>query len=120
MGYDFPQGNFKRRDFPQGKFVRSSLFGPISRREISGGAHIRRSETDECPLSVFERDLAEGECSTRQGAHLWYRMGAEMRDGRLLAELRARADWTWNGLAAAAARQRARLIEALREARETR
>lgn len=48
-----------------------------------------------------------------QMADFLFERGAEMRDGGLLTELRARADWTWSGLVTAAARQRARLAEQL-------
>ena len=44
-----------------------------------------------------------------QMADFLFERGGEMRDGGLLVELRARADWTWSGLVTAAARTRVKL-----------
>ncbi|MEM7268554.1 MAG: hypothetical protein AAF401_04795 [Pseudomonadota bacterium] len=43
-----------------------------------------------------------------------FERGAEMRDGGLVTELRARADWTWSSLTGASARQRERLASRIR------
>jgi hypothetical protein len=43
-----------------------------------------------------------------------FNRGGELRDGGLLTELRARADWTWSGLVTASARQRERLNREIR------
>lgn len=48
-------------------------------------------------------------------AEYLFERGRDLRDGGLLAELRARADWTWSGLQGEAANQRAALMSALRE-----
>lgn len=42
-----------------------------------------------------------------------FEKGQQMRDGGLLAELRARADWTWTSLSNSAAQDRARLNRAI-------
>ena len=47
-------------------------------------------------------------------AEYLFERGRDLRDGGLLAELRARADWTWSGLQRAAAAERRTLIDALR------
>lgn len=47
-------------------------------------------------------------------ADFLFNRGGELRDGGLLTELRARADWTWSGLVTASARQRERLNREIR------
>ena len=47
-------------------------------------------------------------------ADFLFERGRELREGGLLTELRARADWTWSGLVTASARQRARLNAQIR------
>lgn len=47
-------------------------------------------------------------------AEYLFENGQGLRDGRLLSDLRARADWTWAGLQTTAARQRARLSSRIR------
>ncbi len=47
-------------------------------------------------------------------ADFLFERGGELRDGGLLTELRARADWTWSGLVTASARQRERLNREIR------
>jgi hypothetical protein len=42
-----------------------------------------------------------------------FERGSDLRDGRLLADLRARADWTWSGLSVAAAQQQRELMRAI-------
>lgn len=51
-------------------------------------------------------------------AEYLFERGRDLRHGGLMAELRARADWTWSGWAGAASEARAALHAALREARE--
>lgn len=48
-------------------------------------------------------------------AEYLFEEGKALREGGLMAELRARADWTWSGLSGAAANQRSRLIGAIRD-----
>lgn len=47
-------------------------------------------------------------------ADFLFNRGGELRDGGLLTELRARADWTWSGLVTASASQRERLNREIR------
>lgn len=48
-------------------------------------------------------------------AEYLFEEGKSLREGGLMAELRARADWTWSGLSGASASQRSRLIGAIRD-----
>lgn len=47
-----------------------------------------------------------------------FERGRDLRAGTLLADLRARADWTWSGLSVVAARQRAELIHAIQQTKD--
>ncbi len=47
-----------------------------------------------------------------------FERGHDLRDGGLLADLRARADWTWSGLTVAAGQQRTALMQAIADARD--